>query len=90
MSMWQTLFGGWRFGTARPAFREGDHLSVYVTGHEAGEGRVRIGDSVLTVPDVAAEEIDQLIEVRVLEFDAATGRGRAERVSASASGAAGI
>lgn len=82
MSVWRAMFGGWRFRSARPTFRSGDRLTAYVTGHEGGEGVVRVGDSVLTVPDVGPGEVDRLIDLRVVDFDAGTGRGRAERITA--------
>lgn len=82
MSLWHTLFGGWRFRAAQPGFQPGERLTVYVTGYEDGEGRVRIGDSVLALPGVGPEAVDRLMEIRVVAFDAGTGRGRAEPVSA--------
>jgi hypothetical protein len=73
------LFRNWRFRTDKPAFAAGEEIRAYLTGFDlaSGEGTVRIGDSVLLVSGAAAGQVDQLVDLRVESFDAASATGRA-------------
>ena len=73
------LFANWRFRSNKPAFAAGDEIRAYLTGFDpaSGEGAVRIGDSILLVSGAAAEQVDQLVALRVESFDAAKATGRA-------------
>ncbi|MFU8821168.1 MAG: hypothetical protein ACNA8G_06380 [Gammaproteobacteria bacterium] len=74
-----SLFENWRFRTTQPAFTPGEEIRAYLTGFDpdTGEGTVRIGDTVLTVAGASAAQLDQLVELRVESFDAASATGRA-------------
>jgi hypothetical protein len=73
------LFANWRFRSTRPAFVPGEEIRAYLTGFDpaTGAGTVRIGDTVLQVEGATAEQLDQLIDVRVESFDATAATGRA-------------
>lgn len=74
-----SLFGNWRFRTARPAFAPGEEISAYLTGFDAetGLGRARIGDTILLVAGACAGQVDRLVELRVESFDPARATGQA-------------
>jgi len=71
------LFAGWTFRTNKPAYAAGDELTAFVTGYEGGVAQVRIGDTIIELPDVESGLGDRLVRLRVTEFDDgdATGRG---------------
>lgn len=73
------LFRNWRFRTSTPAFAEGEEIRAYLTGFDpaTGEGKVRIGDTLLTVSGAAAAQLDQLVTLRIETFDAPHATGRA-------------
>lgn len=77
--MISTLFANWRFRTTRPAFAPGDEIRAYLTSidPDSGEGVVRIGDTVLLVPDAPAARLDELVPLRVESFDAQRSVGTA-------------
>jgi hypothetical protein len=74
-----TLFRNWRFRAAKPGFVPGEDIRAYLTGFDpvTGEGKARIGDTVLTVAGAAADQLDQLVDLRVESFDATRAVGRA-------------
>jgi hypothetical protein len=75
------LFAGWTFRTNRPAYAAGDELTAFVTGYEDGVAQVRIGDTIVTLPDAERGLDDRLVRLRVTEFDAEESTGRGEFLS---------
>jgi len=74
----EKLFSGWTFRTNRPSYAAGDELTAFVTGYEGGVARVRIGDTIITLPDAEPGLGDRLVRLRVTEFDADDSTGRGE------------
>jgi len=72
------LFAGWTFRTNRPSYSAGDELTAFVTDYEDGAARVRIGDTIITLPDAERGLSDRLVRFRVTEFDADDSTGRGE------------
>lgn len=74
-----SLFRNWRFRTTKPTFAAGEEIRAYLTGFDAasGEGTVRIGDTELKVAGASATQVDQLVNMRVEHFDAASATGQA-------------
>lgn len=72
-------FRNWRFRSNTPAFAPGEEIRAYLTDFDpaTGEGRARIGDTVLAVDGVSAEQVDQLVDLKIESFDAAKAAGRA-------------
>jgi hypothetical protein len=64
-----TLFEGWGFRTNRPTYAVGDELTAFVTGYEDGVALVRIGDTIIWLPDAAPGLSDSLVRLRVTAFD---------------------
>jgi hypothetical protein len=69
------LFAGWGFRTRTPEYSPGDELEAYVTGRDGSGVSVRIGDTVISLPDGDESLIEQRIRFRVESFDASTSRG---------------
>ena len=69
MSRLATYLKGWSFRTATPSFEVGEVVSVFVTGVEGGEPVVRVGDTILSVPDAPEEAVDSRVRVRITAFD---------------------
>jgi len=63
------FFEGWTFRTNRPAYAVGDELTAYVTGYADGTAQVRIGDTIIALPDADDDLGDQLVRFRVTAFD---------------------
>jgi len=78
-------FRNWRFRDNTPAFAPGEEIRAYLTGFDAdtGEGRARIGDTMLTVNGVTADQVDRLVELRIESFDPAQSVGRASASKAA-------
>lgn len=74
-----SLFKTWTFRSGRPEFKPGEELTVYLTDFDAGSGQgtARIGDSVFEVTGAQAEQVDQLVTLRVESFSGDTFTGRA-------------
>ncbi len=74
------LFKTWTFRSAHPTFEAGEELTVYLTTVDADTGRAeaRIGDSIMEVSGARAEQLDQLVTLRVDSFDTANHRGSAQ------------
>jgi hypothetical protein len=83
MSAWRSFFTGWQFRTARPTFRPGQHVDVYLTGfdNERGIGLARIGDSLLTVTGVTPEQVDTVVPLHIDDFDETTHTGTAQKIT---------
>lgn len=73
------LFRNWRFRSAKPVFVPGENLRAYLTGFnpETSAGTVRIGDTRFTVTGASADQLDQLVDLRVESFDVTTATGQA-------------
>lgn len=73
------LFANWRFRTDAPVFAPGEEIRAYLTGFDpaTGQGTVRIGDTELKVAGASATQLDQLVNVRVEHFNAASATGQA-------------
>lgn len=82
MSAWQSLFTGWTRRTSTPEFEVGEQITAYLSDYEEAEqlGVVRIGDTVLKVRGVMPEQVEQLVTLKVTQFDAQAHHGEAERV----------
>ncbi|WP_199174925.1 DUF7513 family protein [Halegenticoccus soli] len=59
---------GWSFRTTHPSFEVGEEISVFVTGYENGTAVVRVGDTVIRVPDAPDGLLDRRVRVRVTDF----------------------
>lgn len=79
-------FRNWRFRSDTPVFAPGEEIRAYLTAFDpaTGEGRARIGDTVLSVAGASAGQVDQLVDLRVQSFDPAQSSGRAEALPAVA------
>ncbi|GAB6861466.1 hypothetical protein ACFR97_06445 [Haloplanus litoreus] len=72
------FFEGWTFRTNRPTYAAGDELTAFVTGYENGVAQVRIGDTIITLPDADRGLGDTLVRLRVTAFDDADATGTGE------------
>lgn len=86
MSRLDAFLEGWSFRSNTPTFEEGQELAAFVTGYDAEEGvaLVRIGDTVLRIPDGSPNLVDTQVRLRIEAFDANDHTGRAtvlERIS---------
>lgn len=77
MSRLDAFLAGVTFRTATPQYSPGDELDAIVTGHDGDVAVVRIGDTVLRMPD-ATVSVDEEVRIRVTEFDDADSTGVAE------------
>jgi hypothetical protein len=68
---------GLTFRTNKPTFEPGTEFKAFVTGYENGAALVRLGDSVLRIPDAASGLLDTQVRIRVEEFDDNDHTGRA-------------
>ncbi|MFW6060020.1 MAG: DUF7513 family protein [Phycisphaeraceae bacterium] len=82
MSAWRSLITGWSFRTSTPDFEVGQRIRAYLSNYDEQEkvGVARIGDTLLKVRGVGPAQVEQLVELRVTQFDAQAHRGEAERV----------
>jgi hypothetical protein len=73
------LFAGWGFRTATPSFDPGAEVTLFVTGADADGPVARVGDTLLRVTGVPADEtvVDRKVRLRVESFDDAGHEGRA-------------
>jgi hypothetical protein len=69
MSLLEKYTKGWSFRTNKPSFAEGDEISVFVTGVEAGTPIARVGDTKLRIPDAPENLVDKRVLLRVTTFD---------------------
>jgi hypothetical protein len=72
------IFEGWTFRTNRPTYAAGDELTAFVTGYEDGVAQVRVGDTVISLPDAKRGLGDTLVRLRVTAFDDADATGTGE------------
>ncbi|MFB6268352.1 MAG: hypothetical protein ABEH83_00295 [Halobacterium sp.] len=80
MSLLDKYTKGWSFRTNKPSFEEGDEISVFVTGVEAGTPVARVGDTKLRLPDAPDDLLDKRVVLRVTKFDDESHVGEAEYV----------
>jgi hypothetical protein len=74
------VFAGWGFRTNRPDFEIGEEFTAFLTDRNGESGEVRVGDTILTVSDVDGAAVDDLLVVRVVDYDPTTNRGTVEIV----------
>lgn len=74
------LLAGWTFRTSTPNYEVGDELTAFVTGRSGSTSLVRIGDTVIRLPDADTDGslVDKRVELRVTEFDSRTHEGTGE------------
>jgi hypothetical protein len=74
------LLAGWTFRTSTPDYEVGDQLTAFVTGRSGSTPIVRIGDTVISLPDAGTDGslVDKRVELRVTEFDPQTHEGAGE------------
>ncbi|WP_251343189.1 DUF7513 family protein [Haloplanus halophilus] len=72
------FFEGWTFRTNRPTYAAGDELTAFVTGYADGVAQVRVGDTIITLPDADRGLTDTLVRLRVTAFDDAESTGTGE------------
>jgi hypothetical protein len=76
------LLAGWSFRTSTPDYAVGDELTAFVTGTNGSTPVVRIGDTVIRLPDAAADGlVEKRVRLRVTEFDAQRHEGAGELLS---------
>jgi hypothetical protein len=68
---------GLTFRTNKPTFEPETEFKAFVTGYENETALVRLGDSVLRIPDAAPGLLDTQVRIRVEEFDDNDHTGRA-------------
>lgn len=69
MSRLAAFTEGLEFRTNKPSFDPGTEFRAFVTGYENGTALVRLGDSVLRIPDAPPNLLDTQVPVRVESFD---------------------
>ncbi|WP_410764791.1 hypothetical protein [Haloferax sp. DFSO60] len=75
MSWLDSLLAGWTFRTATPEFETGDVITAYVTDSDAEGGLVRIGDSIIRLPEADGELVESKVTLEVTAFDTSTSQG---------------
>ncbi|SDM71201.1 hypothetical protein SAMN04487949_2370 [Halogranum gelatinilyticum] len=77
------LLAGWSFRTSTPDYAVGDELTAFVTGTDGSTPIVRIGDTVIQLPDADGdgELVEKRVRLRVTEFDAQRHEGAGELLS---------
>ncbi|SDY19486.1 DUF7513 family protein [Halobellus clavatus] len=80
MSRFESLFAGLTFRTSTPAFEVGDEVPAFVTGRGDDGLLVRVGDTVLELPDADPSLLDAKVQIEIESFDARTHRGTARVV----------
>ncbi len=85
MSVLNRFLQGWEFRSATPSFEAGEEITAYMTGYmpEQNIGVVRIGDSILTIPEAELENVDTLLRLEITSFDEARYHGKARIVDSS-------
>jgi hypothetical protein len=74
------LLAGWTFRTSTPDYEVGDELTAFVTGANGPTPVVRIGDSIIRLPDATSDGalVDKRVRLRVTEFDPGSHEGTGE------------
>ena len=80
MSRFEKLFAGLRFRTTTPAFEVGETVPAFVTGRSESGLLVRVGDTVLELPDADPSLLDAKVTVEIESFDESQHRGTARVV----------
>jgi hypothetical protein len=76
MSFFEKLTAGLHLRTATPTYGVGDELVAFVTGLDGATPVVRIGDTVIELPDADPSLVDATVRFEVESFDDSTFRGR--------------
>lgn len=82
----EKIFAGWGFRTNTPEFKIGEEFTAFLTDRDGRRGEVRVGDTVFTIDDAEDADVDDLVVVRVDDFDPTEHRGSAEIVRVRDSG----
>ena len=76
MSLFDRLFAGAAFRSRTPSFEVGQEVTAFVTGVGDEVSLVRIGDTVIELPDADPALLETRVRFEVEAFDAASSRGR--------------
>lgn len=73
-------FSSWTFRSSYPSFSEGDVLELYIGNYntDSDSMEIRIGDTLLEVEGGEPDFVDELIRLRVSQFNEAEHRGKGE------------
>jgi hypothetical protein len=80
MSRLDKLLAGWTFRTSTPVFEPGEVLTAHVTGSDSNGLSVRIGDSLIRLPEANGLSVETKIKLRVTSFDENSYEGSGELV----------
>ncbi|MFB6251004.1 MAG: hypothetical protein ABEI27_04860 [Halobellus sp.] len=80
MSRFGKLIAGLTFRTSTPSFEVGDEVPAFVTGRGDDGLLVRVGDTVLELPDADPSLLDAQVQIEVESFDERIHRGTARVV----------
>ncbi|SFR46993.1 hypothetical protein SAMN04487947_1799 [Halogeometricum rufum] len=76
MSFLRKLTAGLHLRTATPTYDAGEELVAFVTGLNGTTPIVRIGDTIIELPDADPSLVDATVRFEVESFDDSTFRGR--------------
>jgi hypothetical protein len=79
----EKLLAGWTFRTSTPVYEPGEELTAFVTGVNGSTPVVRIGDSIIRLPDTNGDGdlVEKRVTLKVTEFDAQRHEGTGEVLS---------
>ncbi|QCC47993.1 DUF7513 family protein [Halobellus limi] len=80
MSRLDKFLAGLRFRSSTPSFEVGDEVPAFVTGRTDDGLLVRVGDTVLELPDADQSLVDAKVTIEIESFDESTHRGTARVV----------
>ena len=80
MSRLDKFLAGLRLRSSTPSFEVGDEVPVFVTGRTDDGLLVRVGDTVLELPDADPSLLDAKVRIEIESFDESTYRGTARVV----------
>jgi len=80
MSRFEKVLAGLTFRTATPSFEVGDEVPAFVTGQSESGLLVRVGDTVLELPDADPALLDAKVTIEIESFDEGQHRGTARVV----------
>ncbi|MFD1599584.1 DUF7513 family protein [Halobellus rarus] len=80
MSRLDKFLAGLRLRSSTPSFEVGDEVPVFVTGRSDDGLLVRVGDTVLELPDADPSLLDAKVRIEIESFDESTHRGTARVV----------
>ena len=80
MSRLDKFLAGLRLRSSTPSFEVGDEAPVFVTGRTDEGLLVRVGDTILELPDADPSLLDAKVRIEIESFDESTHRGTARVV----------